>query len=43
MKFYIVKIGNLIYRDLQPSSVDAVIAALHRFPDARCISVKAAA
>lgn len=42
MKFYIVKIGNLIYRDLQPSSVDAVIAALHRFPEARRISVKVA-
>lgn len=40
MKFYLVKIGNLMYRDLQPTSVDAVIAAMSRYPSARCISVR---
>lgn len=40
MKFYLVKVGNLRYRDLQPCSVDAVIAAMDRFPGARSISVK---
>jgi hypothetical protein len=41
MKFFIVTVGNLTYRDLQPSSVDAVIHAIERFPNARRISVKA--
>ena len=42
MKFYIVKVGNIKYRDLQPCSVDAVIAAMQRFPNASRISVKVA-
>lgn len=41
MKFFIVTVGNLTYRDLQPSSVDAVIHAIERFPNARRIGVKA--
>lgn len=40
MKFFLVKIGNLRYRDLQPSSCDAVIAAMNRFPHARSIVVR---
>lgn len=43
MKFYLVKVGNLMYRDLQPSGIDAVIAAMYRYPDARYISAKVAA
>lgn len=40
MKFYLVKIGNLRYRDLQPSSIDAIIAAMGRFPNARSITAR---
>jgi len=40
MKFFIVKVGNLTYRDLQPSSIDAVIHAIERFPNARRISAR---
>jgi hypothetical protein len=40
MKFFLVKVGNVMYRDLQPSSCDAVIAAISRFPGARRVVVK---
>lgn len=40
MKFYTVRVGSLMYRDLQASSIDAVIAAMDRFPNATRISAK---
>jgi hypothetical protein len=40
MKLFLVKVGNVMYRDLQLSSCDAVIAALNRFPGAGRIVVK---
>ena len=42
MKFYIVRVGNLMYRDLQPSVWDAIDKAMRRYPDARVISAKPA-
>lgn len=42
MKFYIVRVGNLAYRDLQPSSCDAILAAMCRFPRAIRISARVA-
>lgn len=40
MKFYIVRVGNLVYRDLQLCSIDAVIHAMDRFPGATRITAK---
>jgi hypothetical protein len=40
MKFYIVRVGNLVYRDLQSCSIDAVLHAMDRFPSATRISAK---
>lgn len=42
MKFYIVRVGNLRYRDLQPSVWDAIDKAMRRFPNARVITAKVA-
>lgn len=42
MKFYIVTVGALSYRDLQPSSIDAILHAMNRFPGATRISAKPA-
>ena len=40
MKFYTVRVGSLKYRDLQTCSIDAVLAAMARFPNATRISAK---
>lgn len=40
MKIYFVRVGNVAYRDLQPSSCDAIIAAMRRFPGATRISAR---
>lgn len=42
MKFYLVRVGNLVYRDLQACSIDAVIHAMDRYPGASRISAKLA-
>lgn len=42
MKFYIVRVGTLTYRDLQPSSCDAILAAMSRYPGASRISARLA-
>ena len=40
MKFYIVTVGALQYRDLQSCAIDAIIKAMERFPGANRISAK---
>lgn len=40
MKFFLVRVGGLTYRDLQPSSCEAILAAMHRFPHATRISAR---
>lgn len=40
MKFFTVRVGALVYRDLQLCSCDAIIAAMNRFPAATGISAK---
>lgn len=40
MKFYIVTVGALSYRDLQMCSIDAILHAMDRFPGATRISAK---
>lgn len=40
MKFYIVTVGNLRYRDLQANSFDAWEKAAERYPNATRITVK---
>jgi hypothetical protein len=42
MKFYIVTVGALSFRDLQPSSIDAILHAMDRFPGASRISARLA-
>lgn len=42
MKFYIVTVGNLSFRDLQPSSIDAILHAMDRFPGATRITARLA-
>lgn len=42
MKFYIVTVGALSFRDLQPSSIDAILHAMDRFPGAQRISARLA-
>lgn len=42
MRFYIVRVGALTYRDLQACSIDAITHALDRFPNARRVSARLA-
>jgi len=42
MKLYLVRVGALTYRDLQPSSCDAILAAMSRYPGAIRISARLA-